>query len=428
MSDGFDFSGIPTLQGQDPGAVARGTVPSTQIAPWLTENIPADLFTLRGEAQTPLLYPNRPVVDPTTPAENLLFAREAAANRGVTPDLPLEAPGAIPGTYGLVPGDPIDLALMGAGGIFGGVKAATSAGSGLLRNILRWRLGGNPGAGFENVAQTLGRVAPPAMRPTEATAQGIADVVRSGAGMTALGGAKETVENAIAGELNAVTAANQMAAAQGLTGQYAAQAAARVKDLASEFRALTQELADATSGAYSRATGALRGGTGVLPALRSREAIYQDIQALLSPDQWTRWLAKQTEYAKGSTLERLFRAAKGEGADVLESLRALQLRARGQQRGVERVDPDLLRSIFRGGETLTPDKRVYLPFRLGNFRLGMPGTIMAGTPGPIGTTWATGLGAAAGAATARGVSELGEALTPNFLDPYRGDLLNPYRQ
>jgi hypothetical protein len=354
--------------------------------------------------------------------------------------------GSIPGTGGLLPQDPIDLAMMLGGGIVGGVKAGASAGQGLVRDILRWRLGANPGAGFEQVAETLGRVAPAAMRPVEATAKGIADVVRSGTGMTALGGAKQAVEDAIASELNAVTAAKQVQAAQGLTGQYAARAAAGVRDLASEFKALTQELADATSGAYSRVTGALRGGTGVLPALRSREAIYQDIQGLLSPDQWTRWLAKQAEYAQGSTLERLFRAAKGKAADVLTNQEALQLKARTMQKGLDKINPDLLTSIFRGGETLIPDKSVYLPFRLGNFRLGLPGTVMAGPPGPKATSLAQILGALGGATAGRGLASTGESLTtdptadPSFaaflrnLNPISGNpldalqTLNPYRQ
>src|SRR5262245_37428007 len=120
-----------------------------------------------------------------------VMAAGVASYKGA-PDQPLETP--------LL--DPVDFAPTGMG-----AKAGATAGrklaEGPLRGLFRWRMGSNPAAGFENVATAIQHTAPAAVRPTEATAEGLSQVMRSGSGQKALSASRQTGMNTLDAELRA---------------------------------------------------------------------------------------------------------------------------------------------------------------------------------------------------------------------------------
>jgi hypothetical protein len=255
-----------------------------------------------------------------------------------------------------------------------GAKAGAAAGSALakgpLRGFLRYRLGTNPGGGFEKVAETVADIAPKALRPMEATAEGLSTAMRSGAGQKALSASREEGIGGLFRELQAAEKA----------------AVTEVPGKADRFKQLVTELADANRKGYNPVTADARTGGLSLKPLREGAAIRQDIQSTLSPEQWAKFQALQQEYAQGSALSRLFKAPtsgarRGAGADVLTDQTALQTRAKGMQ---GQLDPRLLRSIFRGGAPLETDKSATIPLGLARFgSIRLPGTVMAGPPGSL---------------------------------------------
>jgi hypothetical protein len=267
-------------------------------------------------------------------------------------------------------------------------------------------MGGNPGKGFEKVAEAITKTAPEAMRPAEATAEGLASVMRSGSGKKALQASRQGGLDAIEKELAPVTQANRTAAGQGMTGPYKASAEGAAADPAGRFKALVQELADANAAGHSPVSGEVRGGMNRLAPLRDAAAIREEIQGLLSPEQLQKFQGLQGDYAKGSALSRLFKP-KARGADVLHSQEALQTRAQTMQ---DKLDPEVLKAIFRGGQPLVRDTQASIPLGIGKFgRMNLPGTIMAGPPGNLQELLMKILG---GGATGLGGYGAGKGLEP----------------
>jgi len=267
--------------------------------------------------------------------------------------------------------------LMHAGLASGTALAGAGIGR-LLGALNKLRFGTNPAGGFKKVAEAVRDTAPSPVLPTEPTAQGLSDVMRSGTGKDALQASRERRFAPIQQELTAQTQANQTAAAQGLTAGYKSAAVAAAPDPAGRFTKLLEELATAGRGGFNPATGTARTGPGSLAPLRDRADILKDIEALLSPSQLARFQSAQNEYAQGSDLLRLFKPSKTGKLDPLLNQGKLQDRAKQVQ---DKLDPDLLKAIFRGGRPLHGDESVRVPLGLPMFG-SVPMTRLAGPNDP----------------------------------------------